>query len=183
MRLIVAALLVVVAVFAQPPKDVAGWGKIKWGMTVAEAKAVLGDEAVPENAPDQHFTYPTKLRLLNVQIGAGTGTVKIQTKQNSDLVCVVTLLASPPAVEEIPGERPMLFDRLNGMLVEKYGTPKTSDRKSVRSLSGSDSIETTVFWSFPSTSITLRWSEAPRFHVGYVSIEYKAVDKKALNTL
>ena len=69
------------------------------------------------------------------------------------------------------------------MLVEKYGAPKTSDRKSVGSLSSSEDIETTVFWSFPSTSITLTWSDYARYHVGYVKIEYKAVDKKALDTL
>ena len=183
MKLTVPVLFVVLTAFAQPPKDVAGWGKVKWGMTVAEAKAALGDEATPEPAPNPHDTYPTKLRLRNVQIGLGTGTVNIQTKQDSDLVCVVTLLASPPAVEEAPGERAMLFERLKAMLIEKYGQPKASDRSPIASLSRTESVKTTVLWSFPSTSITLKWSDDAKYHVGYVSIEYKAVDKKALETL
>ena len=104
--------------------------------------------------------------------------MRIRTKQNSDKVCVVSLLASPVAVEEVPGARSQVFDGLKAMLAEKYGKPTYSDTKS----EGTD-IEFKVVWSFPSTSITLTLSDEARHHVGYVSVEYKAVDKKALDIL
>lgn len=97
-------------------------GKDQMGYDSGPSKTALGPGAAPESTPDPHDTYPAKLRLRNVQIGVGTGTVNIQTKQNSDLVCLVTLLASRPAVEEVPGERARLFERLNGMLVENTGS-------------------------------------------------------------
>jgi len=155
-------------------------------MTVAEAKAVLGDAAILVNAPDPNSLYPTKLRLQDVQIGLEQGDVTIQTKRNSDVVCVVTLLASPPAEEKSPGRRAEVFDSLHEMLVEKYGAPAIFDRKSVASIVANEDIVTKVVWSFPSTYITLRWSDDAwnaRHHVGYVSIAYKAVDRKALDTL
>jgi hypothetical protein len=172
----------------QLPKDVTGWGKIKWGMTVAQATALLGDTVIPENAPAPNITmaaldpYPAKLRLQDVQIGLEHGTVAIQTKQNSDVVWVVTLLASPPAEETYPGRRADVFDSLHEMLIEKYGSPTIFDRKSFASSGSSENIVTTVVWTFPSTYITLKWRDGA-YHVGYVSIEYRAVDKKALDTL
>jgi hypothetical protein len=48
-----------------------------------------------------------------------------------------------------------------------------------------DSVDSTVLWVFPSTSVTLLWSEGtnPKHDNRYVEIEYKAIDKKALDVL
>jgi len=44
-RLIAFLTLVTAVAVCQPPKDVDGWNKIKWGMTVKQAKSALGDQA------------------------------------------------------------------------------------------------------------------------------------------
>lgn len=168
-----------VALAAQPPKDVTGWGKIKWGMRVDEAKVALGDQAKPESEGSPYTTYPSKLRLQGVQIGNETGYAQIQTRRESDLVCMVTLVAAPPGAEKTPGQRAAIFEELKAMLVEKYGPPVNSDRKP----SGSGFVDATVTWIFPSTSIRLLWSDESKYHIGHVAIEYKSVDKKALDTL
>jgi hypothetical protein len=48
MKLVTCALCFVSLAPAQTPKDVAGWGKIKWGIKVAEAGVAYGDQAKPE---------------------------------------------------------------------------------------------------------------------------------------
>jgi hypothetical protein len=55
----------------------------------------------------------------------------------------------------------VLFDRLKQSLTEKYGKPSDQDDKTESHLTISDRRRT-VCWSFPSTSITLEWTEFER---------------------
>jgi hypothetical protein len=70
------------------------------------------------------------------------------------------------------------FERLRALLIEKYGAPTNDDATTER-----DHLLKTVIWALPTTTIALTWSESSRHQLGYVSLEYKAVDKKALDTL
>jgi hypothetical protein len=185
MRLIAPALFVVLTAAAQTPKDVAGWGTVKWGMTVAEAKAALGNGAIPETGVgDPRDFYTVKLRLEKVQIGRVNAIVNIVTKKDSDFVCAVTLL---PTIEStsVPTahiQAPALFEDLKQMLIEKYGQPKTSGAVTDPGIL-SQGVRTTAFWSFPSTTITLIGEHSEKYHTGFVSVTYEPVDRKALDKL
>ncbi len=159
------------------PKDVEGWSNLKWGMTVTEAKRVFGDQASePTEKPGPNFVLIDRIIVKNIRIGDTTASAAIQTKRNSDVVTAVTIEA---AGLHDP-RRADIFTMLKTMLIEKYGTPKNEDRKA----DGRGNTDSTVVWSFPSTSIMLLWSEAsPRYGFGYVTIRYEAVDKKALDAL
>ena len=71
-----------------------------------------------------------------------------------------------------------LLGSIKALVIEKYGAPTNEDRTTER-----DSLIRTVLWSLPTTTITLIWSESSRYQLGYVSLRYKAVDKKALDIL
>jgi hypothetical protein len=46
-----------------------------------------------------------------------------------------------------------------------------------------DYMKSSVVWTFPSTSITLLRVHSLRYGFGYVTINYEAIDKKALDVL
>jgi hypothetical protein len=177
------AILVAFAAFAQdftpvrPAADTNGWGKVRWGMTVAEAKAALGDDAVVSTVvPGPNFTLIDRLTIKNVKIGDITASASIQTGRNSEVVCAVTINAAE--MRDLASSRARTFDSLKRLLIEKYGAPKSEDRKPT-----GRGVEMAAIWTLPSTSITLRWYEIPGSDLGFVTIEYRAVDKKALDVL
>src|SRR5690349_5523012 len=51
LRFTVGSILAANAVFCQP-KDVQGWDKVKWGMSVAEVRTAYGDRASEPTAED-----------------------------------------------------------------------------------------------------------------------------------
>src|ERR1700721_2573422 len=83
-----AVHLVALTVFAialngqSQPKDVAGWDKIKWGMTIAEARAAYSIDTQPEKKDDWTVLKlnPTKMAgvEMGVQVSARTGPGKIR---------------------------------------------------------------------------------------------------------
>jgi len=146
-------------------------------MTLAEAKAALGADAVVDGI-DQ---YPIRLHMDNVQIGSRKGTVSLYTKDNSDLVNSVTL--GPEISSSLQDfSASIVFDDLKVMLIDKYGQP-ISYGKQPDPLGGRSSVMTTVVWSFPSTIITLTMFSDAQRHKGSVTVNYRQADKKALGTL
>jgi hypothetical protein len=177
LKLIGAVLLIYTAAFAQP-RDTDGWGKVKWGMTVEQVKAAYGAEA--ENStvvPGPNFIFIDRLTVPNVKIGELEMKASLQTPKGSDQIKQVSITLKAP-LESPSFIRSGAFDRLKGLLIEKYGAPANEDRTAERS-----SIIKTLLWSLPSTTITLIWSEGTRYELGYVELRYKAVDKKALDVL
>ncbi len=176
-RLIGVLSLTAVA-FCQP-KDVEGWSKIKWGMTVAESREAIGKQVSdPTDAPGPNFVLINKFIVNDVKIGDIVAKAAVQTARNSDVVSAVTIEAA--GLDETPGKRADTFSTLKRLLIEKYGTPKNEDRKQ----DGRGDTDSTLLWIFPSTSITLLWSESSgRYGIGYVTIRYKAVDKKSSDLL
>jgi hypothetical protein len=171
------ALLISLSVCAQT-KDIDGWGKVKWGMTVEQAKAAYGTEAEDSRVePGPNFTFIDRVELPNVKIGDLEMKASLQTPKGSDQIKQVTIslradMQSPAFVRSIA------FDRLKPLLIEKYGAPTNEDRTT----EGNNIIKKAL-WSLPSTTISLIWSESNRFQLGYVALMYKAVDKKALDSL
>jgi len=155
--------------------DVKGWGKIEWGMTVAEAKAALGDQATDSTQiPGVNFAFIEKLVIKEFLIGDVHCRVSIESKKGSNVIGGVTISTG---VSHDISSRENAFDSFRKLLIEKYGQPKNEDRSAE-----GGSIRTNALWTFPSTSITLRRSES-RYSNGYVSIEYRAADKDALKVV
>ena len=171
------AMLTIGPSVCQPPADVKGWGKIEWGMTVQEAKAAYGSQA--ENStvvPGPSFIAIDRLTIPGITIGSAKATASIQTKRESDKISSVAIQVGGET--DTSAVRARNFDETKKLLIEKYGQPKTEDRKPDNGY-----MRSTVLWMFPSTSITLRQVESQRFDIGYVSITYEAIDKKALDVL
>ncbi|MGA2986479.1 MAG: hypothetical protein ABSG32_21985 [Terriglobia bacterium] len=117
------------------PKDVNGWTKASWGMTREEIM-----EAFPG-------THPSKAVLVSApfKIGNDRFNAEFNFAVNSKLLDVVII--SPMDEILLPDD---LFQRLELMLTEKYGSPTT---RADPSLPDKEIISTS--WAFPSTIISL----------------------------
>jgi hypothetical protein len=145
-------------------------------MTVADAKAVLGDQASESTDranPSARLTE--SLVMNNLMVGDVSCRGNIYSKKGSDAVVSVTIRAGQ--AQDPAFLRGVSYDSLKSLLIEKYGSPKSDDRR----VEGRDT-NTIVTWTFPSTLITLRRSE-DTYGYGSVLINYAAVDKKALDIL
>ena len=177
LRLTAVSFLAASAVFCQI-KDVQGWDKVKWGMSVAEVRAAYGSRA---SEPLAGSVKNDKLLISDIHIGEITASADIYTATNSDKVVSAEIAAT--GWSGITGSgRQSIFGMLKPLLIQKYGTPRCEDR--VPDFDGGF-IDSTLLWVFPSTSVKLRWSEdtSPGHNNGFVSIEYKAIDKKAVDAL
>lgn len=156
-----------------------GWGPVTWGMTVAEAHAALGPAAVPAtDRPGPNIVVVDRLLVPGIAIGGLTARAAIQTARESDRISAVTLDLA--GLDASPRRRAEAFDQVKQLLMQKYGRPK--DENSRRTPEGD--TEHTVVWNFPATSITLTWQETtPRYALGFVTLRYQAVDRKALDIL
>jgi hypothetical protein len=176
-RSISVAIFILTTALAQT-KDTDGWGKVKWGMTVEQAKAAYGAEARDSSVvPGPNFIFIDRITLPNVKIGDLEMEASLQTPKGSDQIRQVSI--SLKADMQAPSfVRSAAYDRLKALVIEKYGSPTNEDKTDER-----DKVVKTVLWSLPTTTITLIWSEGSRYQLGYVSLTYKAVDKKALDAL
>ena len=179
---LVLAVLLASALIAQaqdatpikPTPDVFGWGKIKWGMSIQEARGVVAEFASqPVEPPGPNFVLVDRIMLKDVPIGDITCRIAIQAKRNSETVTAVTIHAIAHAIEQ----RSEAFDTLKKLLIEKYGQPKSEDRR--REARNTLAVS---LWSFPSTSIALRRLEGP-YGIGYVVVEFSSVNKKSLDAM
>lgn len=174
----IGALLLMLLPACAETKDTDGWGKVKWGMTVEAAKAAYGAEAEDSTiVPGPNFIFIDRITLPNVKVGDLEMKASLQVPKGSDQIKQVSL--SLKADMQAPSfMRSGAFERLKALLIEKYGAPTNEDGTTER-----EHLVKTVLWSLPTTTITLIWSESSRYQLGYVSLRYKAVDKKALDTL
>src|ERR1051326_6817810 len=89
-------LIAASAAWCQSPNP-AGWGKIVWGMTVAEARAALGPAATtPTETPGPNLALIDRLMLAGIPIGNLTPEAAIQTAPGSDKVSAATLPTGAP---------------------------------------------------------------------------------------
>ena len=151
---------------------------MKWGMTVEQARAAYGDQAQDSTVlRGPNFVAIDRLTIPNVKIGDVEVSASIQTPRGSDQITQISI--SLKADMQAPVfVRSHAFQRLKELLIEKYGRVTNEDRTTER-----DDLTSRLLWSLQSTTITLIWRESTKYQLGYVSLRYKAVDKKALDGL
>jgi hypothetical protein len=155
------------ALQGQPkPKDIEGWDKIKWGMTLAEARAAYPLDAEPQKNDTWTLLALDPVKIgdveLGVQVGARRGTEKITE------VMLWSVFGLPNAA---PSAGPRDFDTLRTALIQQYGRPASEEEKR-----GENShLIKTVLWTFPSTSIFLKLEQSASLpNLGNIYLDYTA---------
>lgn len=144
-------------------RDVYGWGKIKWGMTLADAsQAYVIDRHDDNDVWSQLVAEPVEVGdiIMKVSIGARHG---------SEQVSRVRLWTNPVSTRD--------FDTLKTLLILKYGPPVDGETRT----EATDAIRR-FLWTFPSTSITLTLTQAQKGGER-IELDYVAADPKALDAL
>jgi len=156
-RIAILLMFVAVALIGQtPPKDVDGWGKVKWGMTLGEAKAAVGSDSVDVGE--------VKLGVHLYAARSEPDRYNALTKPIAE-VELSTLLAKSDD-----------YNNLKTLLIQKYGKPISEDRKRDGEATDSRSV-----WIFPSTIIRLGGRDFQGHSL--VEVTYQPVDKKAKDAL
>jgi len=165
-----ALIALSVALSAQPKtKDVDGWDKIKWGMTIAQARFAYAVEAQPESKDNW-----TLLDLKPVKIGAIEMGVQVGARQGSQKISLVRMWSFFGLPSSAPLAGPQDFDTLKTMLIQKYGPPANEEVKRGENFR----LLKSVLWTFPSTSIVLRLEQSSSLpNLGNIFLEYAEVDK------
>lgn len=152
-----------------PPKDVDGWGKIKWGATIAEARAAY------------NIVTPTEKTDTSLEMQVDVGTISMSAalgdRHGSGRITQVVLFMSFGLPKDVPRAGPEDFDTLKSLLTQKYGVPVGDE--TTRNVNTRDR---TVLWTFPSTSIVLTLSQYET-RLGSITLRYREADKKALDAL
>lgn len=161
LRLCIAAVFAVTLSGQAQPRDIDGWGKIRWGMTLADAgQAYVIDRHEDNDRWSQLIVQP-------VVVGDITMRVSIAARHGSEQVSRVRLSTNSGAED---------FDTLKAQLIQKYGPPIDGETRT----EATNSIRT-FLWTFPSTSIRLTLTQGN--NQGRIEVEYNAIDKTALDAL
>jgi len=159
MKLSLLLILMAGTAFPQAkPQDVIGWGKIKWGMTITEARSVY-PSATGDGTRERLTLEPIQVGelLLNVSVSGRTG---------SDRIARVELSSMDGSFRR--------FDRLKVLLMQKYGPPIDESTR----LEDANTTVTTLIWTFPSASILLTLRQGR-----VIELEYLVTDDEALGLL
>jgi hypothetical protein len=147
------------ATTSSKPRDVDGWGKIKWGMTLAEAKAACGTDC----------DEGTKLVVGEIKMTVTLSATGVYPdKYNATKPIAQIELSTVPGLDNRAESD--VFEYLRSALIQKYG-PITSEDRRPDELKV---IEHRAIWVFPSTTITLKSRE---IRDGFLFLTYKMADK------
>jgi hypothetical protein len=176
MRLFLLTAIALPLLPAQPKdlhrdRDADGFGNIKWGMTVAEAKASFPGLREPERSELSSGSFEERLIQPVLMIGSVEMIVSIQTKIDSDLITRIVLKLAP-----FVQHRKTAFQFLSNNLIQKYGKPSHHD-----TATRSRMKEETEVWALPSTTITLSWREEAASKLRLLDITYEATNSKVLS--
>src|SRR5579863_3965776 len=151
------------------PKDIAGWDKIKWGMSLAEVRAAYGIETQPETQDGW-----TLLQLKPVKMGGVEMGVQVGARQDAGKVTSVKLWSYFGLSTSAPGASGQDFDTLKTELIQKYGQPANEETKHGENFL----LLKTALWKFPSTSILMTLEQSSSLpNLGNIFVEYSAADK------
>jgi hypothetical protein len=172
MRLFLLAAIALPLLPGQPKdlnreRDADGFGNIKWGMTVAEAKAAFPGLREPERSELTSGAFVERLIQPVIMIGSVEMTVSIQTKADSDLITRMVLKLAP-----FVQHRKTAFQFLSNNLIQKYGRPSHHENTPRGRMK-----EQTEVWILPSTTITLDWREESAAKFRLLDITYEATGK------
>jgi hypothetical protein len=173
-RLAALAALAVV-LYGQPkpkdpkPEDIAGWDKIKWGMTIAEARSVYGIDSKAESNADWTLLTLNPAKMgdikLSVQVGAR------RPGENITLVRLWLYFGLPTAPSSAG---PQDFDTLRTMLIQKYGNPTSEETKRGENFR----LMKSVLWTFRSTSILMTLEQSASLpNLGNIYLDYTATSQ------
>src|ERR1039458_8086439 len=156
------------------PKDVKGWGKIKWGMTVDQAKKAYADAKTGDGKTVGLLTcyvacYVEKLAIDSLSVGDTIMQASFETSVDSDLIEAVSLHMSL-------GNGMDTYAHLKDSLIQKYGLPTNQEKDQISMSNGSETLipRFSVKWIFPSTTIQLNMIGTER--TAYLSVNYTAAD-------
>jgi len=163
-RLLSAAGMFAIALLGQDqPRDVYGWGKIRWGMTSAEA----GQAYVIERHEDNDRW--SQLIAQPIEFTDFTMRLSIAARHGSDQISRVRLWMNSTGNRD--------FETLKTLLIQKYGPPIDGETRT----EGAEGVRT-FLWTFPSTSIRLTVTQDQK-GFGRTEVEYLATDRQALDVL
>ncbi len=172
MRLFLLAAIALPLLPGQPKdlnreRDADGFGNIKWGMTVAEAKAAFPGLREPARSELTSGGFEERLVQAVLMIGSVEMTASIQTKADSELITRIVLKLGP-----FVQHRKTAFQFLSNNLIQKYGKPSRQD-----TAHWGRTKEETEVWVLPSTTIALDWREESAGKFQLLDITYEATDK------
>jgi hypothetical protein len=161
-----------VLLHGQPkPKDVDGWDKIKWGMTIAEARSIYAIETQPES--DENWTL---LNLKPVKIGDIEMGVQVGARHGSEKITSVRLWSYFGLPTSAPRAGPRDFDTLRTVSIQKYGAPANEEEKRGENFR----LLKTILWKFPSTSILMALEQSASLpNLGNIFLDFTATDKRS----
>jgi hypothetical protein len=180
--LAIVLLMAFAVVAAVQPRDVDGWGKIKWGMTVAQVRAAYGGQAESPDGESRDDKNPDKdkfvdrLIIKKLTVGDTEMNASIASLSGSDRIVRVSL--SPTAPLLTVGSGGAAYQDLKTSLTRKYGRPSSVDKEDDDQI-----IAYSAKWIFPSTEIILSWIEVKQVGHGVLNLIYTSADKKALDVL
>jgi hypothetical protein len=151
------------------PRDLTGWDKIHWGMTIAEVRSAYGSNAQPESQDDWTLLQLPPIKMRGVEMG-----VQVGARQATGKISSVRLWSYFGLATSAPGASAQDFDTLRGLLIENYGQPageQTDRGENFRLIK-------TVRWTFPSTSVLLTLEASSSLpNLGKIFLEYTAAAK------
>ena len=158
--------------------DVNGWGKIKWGMSVAQARTLYSSEAhEPQASVKESTKYVDRFVIPNLKLGDVSIQASVRTLPGSDRIAEVELSMPADNFREPASTRIAAHEDILNGLTQKYGKPSRHEQKDSDSLT-----DITDVWLFPSTTITLQYIEM-KIGFGLLDVQYTAVDKKLKDVL
>lgn len=163
-RLCLAGVFAITLLGQAPPRDVEGWGKIRWGMSVADAgQAYVINRHEDNELWSELIAEPVEFYDFRLRVAIGA-------RHGADQISRVRLWDNSAGSQE--------FDTIKTLLIQKYGPPVDGESRS----EGADAVRT-FLWTFPSTSIRLTHTRQDQKSQGRIDLEYLATDQRALEIL
>lgn len=144
-KLVVCMLLLVCCLlgedcYAEDPKDIAGYGKSVWGMSVEEVLIAEGDRIKRSDQPGKDKESTTGLSIENIEIGSNRFRA-IFLFSDRDQKLAKVRLSGLERNSQFTNARS--FSTIEKLLTEKYGPPTFKQENK------------SVSWKFTKTSIEL----------------------------
>jgi hypothetical protein len=162
-----ALLALAVALYGETkPTDVSGWDKIRWAMTIAEARAAYDIHTETESKDNWTLLYLNPIKTGGVEMG-----VQVGAREAAGKITLVRLWSffGLPSSAPLAGARD--FDTLKTTLIQKYGHPAHEETKRGEN----NHLIKTVLWTFPSTSVLLTLEQSALLpNVGTIYLDYTA---------
>src|SRR5579859_6885885 len=169
MMLRLAALAALtVAVYGQP-KDVQGWDKIQWGMTLAQARSAYSVDTQPESIDGWTLLKLNPVKMSGVEMGVQAG-----AKAGSEKITMVRLWSYFGLATSAPTAGAQDFDTLRTVLIQKYGNPAGEETRHGENFR----IIRSVRWAFPSTSIAMTLEQSSSIpNIGNITLDFTATNQ------